>query len=127
MDSKAFNCKKNHLKLLGVPQGVNWGERLLCLKHWWIWGGVSGACPPYGTQFFRFHIHFHQKVPTLEVHAPPNGCTPPLREILDPPLYMDNFSGSKIWFSNSKYGAVNFKNEKIIIPNQTQLNTLFEL
>ena len=22
-------------------------------------GGVPGACPPYGTQFFRFCIHFH--------------------------------------------------------------------
>ena len=47
---------------------------------------MPGACPPYGIQFFRFHIHFHQKVPTSEVHAPRNGCTPPLREILDPPL-----------------------------------------
>ena len=33
----------------------------------------SGACPPYRTQFFHFHIHFHQKVPTSEVHAPPTG------------------------------------------------------
>ena len=37
---------------------------------------------PYGTQFFRFHIHFHRK----EVHDPKNKSTPPLREILDPPL-----------------------------------------
>ena len=33
--------------------------------------------PPYGTQFFCFHKHFHRKVPTSEVHAPPNGSTPP--------------------------------------------------
>ena len=36
-------------------------------------GGVPGARPPYGTQFFRFRIHFHQKVPTSEVHAPPTA------------------------------------------------------
>ena len=45
-------------------------------------GRSRGACPahappPHGTQFFCFRIHFHQKVPTSEVHAPPNGCTPP--------------------------------------------------
>ena len=32
---------------------------------------------PYGTQFFHFRIHFHQKVPMSEVHACPNRCTPP--------------------------------------------------
>ena len=55
-----------------------------------IGGSRGGACPahahPYGTQFFRFRIHFHRKVPMSEVHTPPNRCTPPLREILDPPL-----------------------------------------
>ena len=40
-------------------------------------GGRARHTPPYGTQFFRFGIHFHRKVPTLEVHVPPNGCTPP--------------------------------------------------
>ena len=42
-------------------------------------GGRAGRMPPtpYGTQFFHFHRHFCQKVPTLEVHAPPNGSTPP--------------------------------------------------
>ena len=39
------------------------------------------AHAPYGTQFFRFHIHFHRKAPASEVHAPS-----PQREILDPPL-----------------------------------------
>ena len=39
--------------------------------------GRAGHTPPYGTQFFHFHIHFCQKVPTLEVHTPPNGSTPP--------------------------------------------------
>ena len=32
---------------------------------------------PYGTQFFRFHIHFHRKEPTSEVHVPQNGSMPP--------------------------------------------------
>ena len=45
-------------------------------------GGVPGTRPPYGTQFFHFRIHFHRKVPTSEVHAPPP------REILDPPLHL---------------------------------------
>ena len=40
-------------------------------------GGMLGTRPLYGTQFFYFRMHFHQKVPALEVHAPPNGCTPP--------------------------------------------------
>ena len=40
-------------------------------------GGHAWCMPPYGTQFFHFCIYFHQKVPTLEVHTPPNGCTPP--------------------------------------------------
>ena len=42
---------------------------------------LRGACrahaTPYRTQLFRFRIHFHQKVPVSEVHAPPNGCMPP--------------------------------------------------
>ena len=46
-----------------------------------IGGSGGGACPahapPYGTQFFHFHIHFHQKVPTSEVHAPLMGARPP--------------------------------------------------
>ena len=40
-------------------------------------GGVPGARPTYGTQFFRFRMHFCQKAPTSEVHSPPNGSTPP--------------------------------------------------
>ena len=32
---------------------------------------------PQWTQFFNFHIHFWWKVPPLEVHALPNGSTPP--------------------------------------------------
>ena len=41
---------------------------------------LGGACQvhaPYGTQFFHFCIHFHQKVPTSEVHAPLTGACPP--------------------------------------------------
>ena len=49
-------------------------------------GGRARHMSPYGTQFFLFRIHFHRKAPTLKVHAPSNGCTPALREILDPPL-----------------------------------------
>ena len=49
-------------------------------------GGRGRHMPPYGTQFFHFRIHFHQKVPTSEVHAPPLTGARPLREILDPPL-----------------------------------------
>ena len=72
--------------------------------HCWITiGGSRGPCPahaPHGTQFFRFRIHFHQKVPTSEVHTPPNGCTPPLWEILDPPLitfHFQEFQSAVIW------------------------------
>ena len=32
--------------------------------------GESTYMPPCGTQFFRFHIHFQQKVPVSEIHAP---------------------------------------------------------
>ena len=42
---------------------------------------------PYGTEFFHFCIHFCQKVPTSEVHAPLTGPRLLLREILDPPLH----------------------------------------
>ena len=35
------------------------------------------APPSHGTQFFSFGIHFCQKAPVSEVHAPPNGSTPP--------------------------------------------------
>ena len=45
-----------------------------------IGGSCGGACRAhaltYGTQFFHFHIHFHQKEPASEVY-PSNGCTPP--------------------------------------------------
>ena len=40
-------------------------------------GGRARRTPPYGTQFFRFRIHFHRKVPTSEVHAPLMGARPP--------------------------------------------------
>ena len=40
-------------------------------------GGVPGARPPYGTQFFCFCIHFCQKAPVSEVHAPQMGPRPP--------------------------------------------------
>ena len=41
---------------------------------------IGGTCQahatPYGTQFFCFCIHFHQKVPASEVHAPLMGACP---------------------------------------------------
>ena len=40
-------------------------------------GGRARRTPPFGTQFFRFCIHFHRKVPTSEVHAPLTGARPP--------------------------------------------------
>ena len=42
----------------------------------------ASPLPPYGTKFFHFHVHFHQKAPASEVHIPLSGPTPP-REILD--------------------------------------------
>ena len=44
-----------------------------------LWGACRVHATPYGTQFFRFHIHFHQKPPASEVHAPPKktGACPP--------------------------------------------------
>ena len=60
--------------------------------------GRAGRTPPYGTQFFCFHIHFCRKVPMSEVHAPPNGSTPPLREILDPPLFWADLQIFFLWF-----------------------------
>ena len=39
-------------------------------------GGMPGTRPPYGTQFFCFRIHFYQKVPASEVHAPPPTGNP---------------------------------------------------
>ena len=35
--------------------------------------GCAGHMPPYGTQFFCFHIHFCQKAPMSGVHTPPMG------------------------------------------------------
>ena len=58
-------------------------------------GGAAGA-PPNRINFFRFRIHFCQKVYVSEVGAPPNGFAPPQREILDPPLQNDN-SSCIIW------------------------------
>ena len=42
---------------------------------------LGGACQAhatlYGTQFFHFCIHFHQKAPASEVHAPLMDACPP--------------------------------------------------
>ena len=51
-----------------------------CDKTLFVYIGGSKGAPPAcapppsnGTKFFRFHIHFHQKVPTSEVTPPPTG------------------------------------------------------
>ena len=66
---------------------------LLWYEYTNIIGGSRGAPlahapPPNRIQFFRFHIHFCQKVPMSEVGAPPTARRPPQGEILDPPLTM---------------------------------------
>ena len=33
-------------------------------------GGHARRMPPYGTQFFQFHIHFWRKAPMSEAHTP---------------------------------------------------------
>ena len=85
---KSTHIRGQHPQWLGAPPMGNPGSTTeLPLADL---GGRAWHMPPYGTQFFRFCIHFHQKVPTSEVHAPPNGCTPPLQEILDPPLITEH-------------------------------------
>ena len=54
--------------------------------------GCAGHTSPYRTQFFRFHIHFCQRVPASGVHAPH-----PLREILNPPLLVYILNFSRLW------------------------------
>ena len=44
--------------------------------------------PPQGSRFFRFDMQNFQNVTASGAHAPPTRSTPPLREILDPPLGM---------------------------------------
>ena len=49
-------------------------------SHWRIYtqNFPAHAPFPYGTKFFHFHTHFHQKASVLQVHAPPkNGTTHP--------------------------------------------------
>ena len=40
---------------------------------------AAHAPTPYGTRFFHFYIHFHQKAPVLEIHAPPPYRKPWIR------------------------------------------------
>ena len=99
----------------------HWERVLLHTSHWRICrggGGMPGTRPPYGTQFFRFCIHFHQKVPMSEVHSPLTGARPPW-EILDPPLH----HGRSIMFSwneSNNYTMLKFTEgfqyERGIIP-----------
>ena len=48
-------------------------------------GGVPGARPPWDPILSFWHT-FSLKSAHVGGPRPPNGCTPPLREILDPPL-----------------------------------------
>ena len=76
VDYKAF------LEMMGLfPKtfvGGMWHEKA---EEWGSLADLGGACwahaTPYGTQFFCFHIHFHQKLPVSGVHAPLTGPCPP--------------------------------------------------
>ena len=50
-------------------------------------GAVPGARLPYGSRFFHFDIQNFRNGAASGVHAPPTRSTPPLWEILDPPLF----------------------------------------
>ena len=76
---RAYSRRSNHtVYIAGVTPYII--VNVLDLIYFSI-GGSRGACPvhapPHGTQFFRFRIHFHRKVPTSEVHSPPMGAGPP--------------------------------------------------
>ena len=58
-------------------QEIWWIKTVSISCHWRIQGAAPARAPPNGIQFFRFHIHFHQKVPVLEVGAPPTARRPP--------------------------------------------------
>ena len=47
---------------------------------------MPGACPPMRPNSFFFAYLFTKKHPHWRSTPPPNGCTPPLWEILDLPL-----------------------------------------
>ena len=57
-------------------------------------GGVPGARPPppMGPNSFIFAYIFTKKCPRRRFTRPPNGCTPPLWEILDPPLLLHDLT-----------------------------------
>ena len=56
-------------------------------------GGHAGHTPsPMGPNSFIFAYIFTEKC-LRQRSTPPNGCTPPLREILDPPLKYINLNG----------------------------------
>ena len=51
-------------------------------------GRPARAPPPYGSRFFRFDMQNFRNVAASGVHGPPYEVHAPLREILDPPLYL---------------------------------------
>ena len=64
---------------------------------------MPGTHPSYGTQFFHFQICFCQKASTSEVHNPLYGPTPPLQEILDPPL-ISNYRTAHFQYQTVAWG-----------------------
>ena len=74
-------------------------------------GGRAGRTPPYGTKFFHFHIHFHQKVPTSEVHTPPTGARPP--------------PYGKSWIRHCKH--ISYSSETKFHQNRNIMHTLSDL
>ena len=53
-------------------------------------GERAGRTPPYGTPILSFSHTFSLKSTHVGGPRPPDGCTIPLREILDPPLNHPN-------------------------------------
>ena len=86
--SHLFRCPSNQTAI--ETNGISLTEWTMMVRR--IGGSTYKTlrCTPlpYGTQFFHYHIHFHQKGPMSAVHALPHKTGPcsPLREILDPPL-----------------------------------------
>ena len=67
-------------------------------KKWWIQalmdlgGGVPGARHPLWDPILSFLHTFSPKSTCIGGPHPPNGCTPPLWKILDPPLIQGGWS-----------------------------------
>ena len=58
------------------------------IPQWRIQGGRRWRAPPYGSRFFRFDIQIFWNVAASGVGTPPYEVGAPLREILDPLLFL---------------------------------------